>query len=313
MSLILEALKKSEAKRRLGEAPDIGTPFTLARRRSSPLLPLIAFAVLVLGALAWWFLRTPQNAAPAIAAAPSTVVAPKPAAANPAPAPAPVRSGTFANVNPGTGAAPARVAPHTMPAKAASNPSAPVAANVPAPANTPATATAPPAAAATATPPAAATPAPTAAMPAPALAMTKPAAPITDNKPVPAAPSKDVPPSTRPADDPLSPEHAGQKKNPPPPDDAAVAKAEPKKDAPAAPPAPMYYELDYRLRKDLPAMNIAMHVYAKDPAQRFVIINGDHFAEGDTVKDDLTLKQILPDGLLMEFRGQRFFYPRSSH
>ena len=48
MSLILEALKKSEQQRRLGEAPTFGTPAPLARRRRT-LLPVLA--VMIVAAL----------------------------------------------------------------------------------------------------------------------------------------------------------------------------------------------------------------------------------------------------------------------
>ena len=36
MSLILEALKKSEAQRQLGEMPNLGTPISATRRRPPP-------------------------------------------------------------------------------------------------------------------------------------------------------------------------------------------------------------------------------------------------------------------------------------
>ena len=35
-------------------------------------------------------------------------------------------------------------------------------------------------------------------------------------------------------------------------------------------------------------------------------------AMGETFKD-LTLREIRPDGMVLEFRGQRFFYPRAGH
>ena len=49
MSLILEALKKSESQRRLGEAPDLGTPFTAREGRRST-LPLILLVIAVISA-----------------------------------------------------------------------------------------------------------------------------------------------------------------------------------------------------------------------------------------------------------------------
>jgi len=75
---------------------------------------------------------------------------------------------------------------------------------------------------------------------------------------------------------------------------------------------PMYYELPFNLRKDLPTLSISMHVFAAVPEQRFVMIDGERKAEGETFKE-LTLREIRPDGMVLEFRGQRFFYPRSGH
>jgi general secretion pathway protein B len=80
----------------------------------------------------------------------------------------------------------------------------------------------------------------------------------------------------------------------------------------AAPPdnsAQPYNELAFSVRKDLPAIKLSMHVYASDPSQRFVILNDSRMLEGDT-QDDLSVREIRPDGVVFEFRGQRFFYPR---
>jgi general secretion pathway protein B len=58
MSLILEALRKSEAERQVGRAPGLMTPTTVPRRRSHGPLWLLAGAMLVAGAAAgWWFGR----------------------------------------------------------------------------------------------------------------------------------------------------------------------------------------------------------------------------------------------------------------
>ena len=55
MSLILEALKKSEARRQLGEAPGLGTPFTVTQRRRSA-LPVIIIGIIAAGVFGWYYL-----------------------------------------------------------------------------------------------------------------------------------------------------------------------------------------------------------------------------------------------------------------
>lgn len=118
------------------------------------------------------------------------------------------------------------------------------------------------------------------------------------------------------------PPQAGMRK--PEPDRTAPATGgKPEAGPPAAKPAstpgvgtsispdlPLYYELPYNVRKDLPALTISVHVYSATPAQRFVIIDGERKVEGDTVHDGLTLREIRPNGIVLEFHGHRFFYPR---
>lgn len=62
MSLILEALRKSEAERRRGLAPDVAMelpPVPAARTRATPAWtwPALAVAVFVVAATGWWMLR----------------------------------------------------------------------------------------------------------------------------------------------------------------------------------------------------------------------------------------------------------------
>ena len=72
MSLILEALRKSEAERRRGAAPDVAMelpPTPAARARATPawLLPALAAGALAILLALWWSQRAP---APAIATSP---------------------------------------------------------------------------------------------------------------------------------------------------------------------------------------------------------------------------------------------------
>jgi general secretion pathway protein B len=73
---------------------------------------------------------------------------------------------------------------------------------------------------------------------------------------------------------------------------------------------PAYYDLPFATRKALPQLSMSMHVYAADSKQRFVILDGARMVEGDTTTDRVTLREIRPDGVILEFQGQRFFFPR---
>ena len=79
MSLILEALRKSEAERRRGSAPDVAMelpPVQATRARAAPawLLPAALFGTVVLLAAWWWSQRethTASDTAPAATARPA--------------------------------------------------------------------------------------------------------------------------------------------------------------------------------------------------------------------------------------------------
>lgn len=76
MSLILDALRKSEAERRRGDAPDLFAPMPVASPRHRRAVPVssvwVVSVLLVLAATAWWRSR-PESAAPG---APTRINAP---------------------------------------------------------------------------------------------------------------------------------------------------------------------------------------------------------------------------------------------
>jgi general secretion pathway protein B len=141
MSYILEALKKAQAERQLGNAPTIHAPHL---HHAAPLLPAVkksgvlalAVGAAVVAAAGWfaWSQRAPAPAA--VLTPPAPVAAP---AAAPTPAPAPVAVVAPAPVASTPPPAVARVEPVVRPRKAAVpaapvSPVAPVAAPAPAPA-----------------------------------------------------------------------------------------------------------------------------------------------------------------------------------
>jgi hypothetical protein len=41
-----------------------------------------------------------------------------------------------------------------------------------------------------------------------------------------------------------------------------------------------------------------------------VILNQARVEEGETTPDGVELREVRPDGVILEFKGQQFFYPR---
>jgi general secretion pathway protein B len=86
--------------------------------------------------------------------------------------------------------------------------------------------------------------------------------------------------------------------------------------APAAPPAassepalPSIYDLPIALRRDMPQMTVSMQVYSVDPARRFIVVDGERKKEGDAIHD-VAVREIRANGVVLEYRGQRFVFPR---
>ncbi len=79
----------------------------------------------------------------------------------------------------------------------------------------------------------------------------------------------------------------------------------------AAPPRPpLAMELPPEIHDALPKRQIIAHIYAKEPARRFIIVNSVKLHEGDKTVDGLLLQEVRPDGIVFRFRNHRFFEPR---
>ena len=60
----------------------------------------------------------------------------------------------------------------------------------------------------------------------------------------------------------------------------------------------------------LPAFVMTAQIYDPDPTRRFVIINSLRYAVGETTREGLKVEQVLSDGVVLSFEGQRFFRRR---
>ena len=73
---------------------------------------------------------------------------------------------------------------------------------------------------------------------------------------------------------------------------------------------PSINELSGKVAEGLPQMHLDIHVYALQPAERFVFINMHKYVEGDATPEGLLVERITPDGVVLNQRGLRFILPR---
>jgi len=67
-----------------------------------------------------------------------------------------------------------------------------------------------------------------------------------------------------------------------------------------------YWQLPKSLREDMPELHISVLVFAEDPNDRFVLINGQRVRENEEVARDLVLEEIQRDRAIFTYRSYRF-------
>ena len=66
------------------------------------------------------------------------------------------------------------------------------------------------------------------------------------------------------------------------------------------------WELPLSVRQALPGLNLTIHVFATQPQDRFVLINGVRFKEGADLGSGAVLAESRAEGALVDFRDYRF-------
>ncbi|MEO6137892.1 MAG: general secretion pathway protein GspB [Luteimonas sp.] len=67
-------------------------------------------------------------------------------------------------------------------------------------------------------------------------------------------------------------------------------------------------DLTIEERRDLPPLKLSMHMWNDDPAQRFVIVDGNRLHEGDRIGDAI-VTTITTDGVILDWNGRRLRLP----
>lgn len=66
------------------------------------------------------------------------------------------------------------------------------------------------------------------------------------------------------------------------------------------------WELPFAVRQELPELNLSIHVFSAEPSERFVLINGERRQEGESLGGGALLAEISRQGALVDFRDYRF-------
>ena len=90
------------------------------------------------------------------------------------------------------------------------------------------------------------------------------------------------------------------------PEEAVETRLETAAPANAAPQLQSWYELpqEFRMRLSLPRLDL--HVYSEEPQNRFILVKLQKYREGETLESGLVLEEILPEGMVMSYLGERF-------
>jgi general secretion pathway protein B len=67
-----------------------------------------------------------------------------------------------------------------------------------------------------------------------------------------------------------------------------------------------WYELPQEIRDRLDLPRLDVHVYSEEPQRRFILVNLEKYREGEILASGLVLEEILPDGMVMSYQGERF-------
>ena len=69
---------------------------------------------------------------------------------------------------------------------------------------------------------------------------------------------------------------------------------------------PTYHDAATIPGANLPDLRLDLHVYAVQPAQRFVFLNMMKLHEGESLPQGVRVESITPDGVILSYHGSRF-------
>ena len=72
----------------------------------------------------------------------------------------------------------------------------------------------------------------------------------------------------------------------------------------------LLHQIDFELRKNIPAIKLNIHIYDPNPENRMVLLNGVKYVAGDLIEELVSVEEINQEGVILKFEGTRFLIPK---
>jgi len=69
---------------------------------------------------------------------------------------------------------------------------------------------------------------------------------------------------------------------------------------------PVLQQMPQEFQRALPSLAVTIHVYSQDESQQILFINNREYRKGSQIEAGLRVEEIVPDGAVLSFRGERF-------
>ena len=69
---------------------------------------------------------------------------------------------------------------------------------------------------------------------------------------------------------------------------------------------PLLQQMPRDFQRSLPSLAVTIHVYSHDESQRILFINNREYRTGSQIEGGIRVEDIVPDGVVLGFRGERF-------
>lgn len=88
--------------------------------------------------------------------------------------------------------------------------------------------------------------------------------------------------------------------------EAPARPEQPGRTEPAEPEFISYWQLPQTWRSEMPELRITVLVYAEEAEDRFLLVNGERLNEGDALEGGVVLEEIRRDGAVFSYRSRQF-------